>query len=111
MIKGVFKMAEEEWGMSREDVVARYNSDPSFRSLQGQESVLAMWRQWEAKRAIKAGRQKPKPPQVIRPGSRVDAPTHQEAALHNALRKLEDTGSVRDATRALIARRAAARRR
>jgi hypothetical protein len=74
-------------------------------------SILRASRHWAAKKDL-ATRPRPKTiPQVQRPGARGATVSEGEQRESNLERRLDKSGSVRDATRLLIARRAASNRR
>lgn len=108
--EGVYEYAQAELGLDRQQLQHLYNTSEQLRSYQGQELLLAGWRQYEAKKALRAGRVRPTPPVVQRPGVQGDAPSREDARVSQAMQRLAQTGSVKDAARALAARRAAARR-
>jgi hypothetical protein len=110
MMEGVYEMFEKQ-GVSREQLQYLYQTNPAVRSHAGQEMILSAWRAHEKEKIMKTGRgpaRVPPPPQ--RPGAAGEAPTRYERAVTESMRRLDQTGSVRDAAKALVARRTAARR-
>ena len=99
-----------EAGLSDQQIWQHWQTNPLFRSVQGQQ-VLADAARWRmAKAGIKAA---PKPvPQVARPGSSMDRPAAADRdsfALEQRFGGRDTALSVKDAAALTIARRARAR--
>jgi hypothetical protein len=110
MTEGVYEMFEKQ-GVSREQLNHLYQTNPAVRSHAGQEMILSAWRAHEKEKIMKTGRGPAKvPPAPQRPGAADMTPSRYDRAASEALRRLDQTGSVRDAAKALMARRTAARR-
>jgi hypothetical protein len=109
MRAGIYEMFAEQ-GVSREQLDHLYTTNPAVRSHMGQEAILAAWRQHERAKIMKSRGPTKAPPPPQRPGVHGDAPSRHDRAVSEAMQRLNRTGSIRDAQRALIAKRAAARR-
>jgi hypothetical protein len=94
----------ERTGYTRDQIAAAYNSDPTTRSLAAQEAAIAMGRQRIAREGIKAGRARPKPPVMQRPGT-ASLPGERPTELTELSNKLSRTGKLKDAAALLVAQR------
>jgi hypothetical protein len=98
-------------GFSKEAVAREWNSNPLFRSAQGQAILALAAQQWAARKVLptKLYRQVPT---VQRPGSGQDFIQSSEfEGQREALARLDKSGSAKDAARYLSLKRANASRR
>jgi hypothetical protein len=97
-----------EAGLSDQEILHQWNSNPLMRSVHGQQ-ILADAARWRINKAALANKVARPVPQVARPGSSMDRPAAAERdALHLEAR-FRGPLSVKDAAALTIARRARAR--
>ncbi len=97
-------------GWSGESVLHEWNSNPLFRSAQGQIILALAAQQWQLRKEIPRKIARPVPT-VQRPGTGSEFIERSAfSGQREALAKLERTGSPKDAAAYLVAKRAAARR-
>lgn len=108
IFENAYAYLREAEKMSDEEIRDGYYRTGELRSYRAQERILRASRAWAAQRRAPAPRRS-EAPKVMRPGAGEMTPTPDR---HVDLEKrLNKSGSVRDATRLLLAKRAAARRR
>jgi hypothetical protein len=95
-------------GMSDGEIQTAWNS-PQLRSAKAQEVLLEATRAWLAKKNL-ANRPRKEAPRLQRPGAAGEV-AHRPDPHIELSKRLDRSGSVRDAARLLVRRRQAARRR
>jgi hypothetical protein len=103
-----------EQGMSDQDIQMNWSGRGPYaaalRSSTAQEALLAVARQRLAKKSIFEGRRNTPPPINVRPGIASEPRGAIQQRADAAFKKLNETGSVRDAAKYLADARRAARR-
>jgi hypothetical protein len=105
--KNIIKVAQDVYGVSKDDLAAAWRSNPLLRSAPMQRMMFDAIQYNLIKSNAASAKVPPSVPPVQRPGVSSDQPDHNDYEIGKLARRFESSGDPRDGAALLAAKRAA----